>query len=107
MAATVYPRDFWERCRDKNPHLWSSEHWHIWEAMAQVEGEGVRVVSARMSRGFAVRVMTETGERMVRVSHTTARRKTEEPNSCGGQCGVRLCRSVRVDACPIRVSGNR
>ena len=66
MAAKVYERAFWEQTRGENPHLWSSEHWFIWEAMDQAEREGVRVVSARMSRGFAVRVMTEDGERIVR-----------------------------------------
>ena len=77
MAAKVYDRAFWERTRGENPYLWSSEHWFIWEAMDQVERESVRVVSARMSRGFAVRVMTEAGERLVRVIQAAVRAKND------------------------------
>jgi hypothetical protein len=67
MAATVWNRDFWEQSRDGNPYLYSSPNWLVWEALNRLEVEGVRVISARMSRGYAVRVKTADGERMVKV----------------------------------------
>ena len=67
MAAAVWSRDWWEQAKDKNPYLYSSETWLVWEAINRLEGEGVRVVSARMSRGYTVRVKTEAGERLIKV----------------------------------------
>lgn len=67
MAAEIYRRDFWEQTKDRNPHLWSSADWLVWEAMNRLEHEGIRVISARMSRGYTVRVQTESGEQMLKI----------------------------------------
>ena len=67
MAVEIWKRDFWEQSQTKNPHLWSSACWLVWEAMNQCESAGDRVISARMSRGYRVRVQTIRGERMVKV----------------------------------------
>lgn len=67
MAAEIYKREHWSDHKDKNPHLYSSVYWMVWEAMRQVEEKGSRVISARMSRGYTVRVMTERGEIFIKV----------------------------------------
>ena len=67
MGISVWHRSFWEQSRNENPYLWSSPNWMVWEAMNRLEAEGVRVVSARMSRGYTVRVTTMVGERMLKV----------------------------------------